>query len=113
MTPTDIGPHPEFPGAYINMKAPPSMGEDCIDLGTRIQIVVDGDANIVDSRIVHIPGSEDRRYMGFLSEWEATEEETARIIEQINAGKRPSFRMLVVGTTLPPTNLWVKGDQEQ
>lgn len=112
MKPLSIEPHPDAPNAMVVMKAPPSMGEDCMDLTTRIVIALDGDAQITDCRIVHVPGSEDRRYPGFLSEWEATEEECKHIAEQIAAGKRPRFRMLVVGGALPPTNLWVRGDHE-
>ncbi len=86
----DIGPHPDFPEAYIVMKAPLSMGPDCHDLGVRIGIM----------------HGETGSYTGFMAEWRPTAEE----LELLNKGE--PIRTFIISERLPPMSMWVREQSE-
>lgn len=107
MNPGDIGPHPDAPEYYIPMGKPKSMTDnDCQTLMVRLVGATGDMVKEVPIRIVSVPLETDV-VPGFLSEWYPSAEDIERMIAGI------PVRMLVVGQTLPPTNLWVRGDGEQ
>ncbi len=108
MTPLDIGAHPDAPDFYIRMGKPESwQEEDCGTLCVR-RVGATGDmlaepaARLVRSQL---PSGEEV-YPAFMSEWQPTEDELARL----NAGE--PIRMLISGNGLPPVALWVRGEGE-
>lgn len=107
MNPGDIGPHPDAPDYYIPMGKPKSMTDnDCQTLMVRLVGATGDMVKEQPIRIVSVPLETDVM-PGFLSEWVPSPEDLAAL----NAGA--PLRMLVVGQTLPPTNLWVRGSDEQ
>lgn len=114
MNPTDIGPHPDAPQHYFSMGKPESWdAKDCGSLCVR-RVAATGDllyepaARIVRS---HLPSGEEV-YPAFLSEWEPTEEERARILALLAADAPILFRMLISGNGLPPAALWLQREDE-
>jgi hypothetical protein len=108
MNPGDIGPHPDAPQHYITMGRPPSMtDEQCGSLSVR-RIGATGDLVCEPAQRVVRQDYEDGQtlYPCFMSEWVPTDEER----EQIAAGQ--PVRMLIVGNSLPPVSLWVRGTDE-
>lgn len=106
MNPGDIGPHPDAPDYYIAMGKPKDMTDgDCQTLMVRLVGLTGDMVKETAIRIVAVPLETDV-VPGFMSEWYPDADDLARL----NAGI--PLRMLVVGTTLPPTNLWVRGDAE-
>ncbi len=108
MTPADIGPHPDAPTHYIRMGKPENWNEeDCGSLAVR-RVGATGDILFEPAvRVCHtvLPSGE-TVYPAFMSEWEPSEEERARI-----AAGAP-IRMLVSGNGLPPVALWAREDGE-
>ncbi len=108
MTPIDIGPHPDAPQHYVEMKRPPSMTDsECGSLSIR-RVATTGDMVSEPAQRV-VRQDRDRGepfYPCFMSEWMPTPEE----LERLNRGL--PVRMLLVGNALPPASLWVRGDDE-
>lgn len=108
MRPGDIGPHPASPDYYIAMGRPRDMTEDeCITLMVRLVGATGDCVQEVPVRIMSVPSPDDMTVRpGFVSEWYPEPEDIDRIV----AGQ--PLRMLVLGSALPPTNLWVRGEDE-
>lgn len=90
MIAVDIGPHPDYPDAYAVFKGPPSMGDDCGDLAVRLCLVE----------------GENGPYQALVSEWRPSQHE----LDLINKGE--PIRLSVMGNSLPPLALWVRGQSE-
>lgn len=108
MIPSDIGPHPDAPQHYVEMKRPPSMTDDQCGSLTIRRVGATGDMLSEPAQRLVRQDYEDAPsiYPCFMSEWVPTPDE----LERLNAGQ--PVRMLLVGNSLPPASLWVRGTDE-
>ena len=97
MNPAVIQPHPDYPEAYILMKAPPEM-ENCVDLAYRV--------------VQHpsLPGK-----LALVAEFDPTNEER-EALANTNLPLRFMMTLLIDdetgGPIVPPIALWVRGHDE-
>jgi hypothetical protein len=86
MIPLSIADDPQQPDASVIMRAPPGTESWCGDLKIRIAVK--------------------SGQVGFMAEWYPTPEE----LERLKDGA--AVRTFIVGRSLPPQSVWVKGVDE-
>jgi len=108
MQATDIGPHPDAPDFYLNMRKPESWAEeDCKTLGVRYMAAT-ADKLIEPAARVHkqqLPSGEEV-FPVYVSEWQPD----AADLERLAAGE--PIRLMISGSGLPPVAMWVKSENE-